>query len=129
MHDLAKRTGMIEEYIPRGRENAVTRRELAQRTGLADRENRALIEAARLRGVQIVSSSGRPGYYIAEDDSEWLAFLWEQRRRGLAAIRMWNQGSRSVRAWPAGSRVVHVREHVRRLGPAGCPEQVEMEDV
>ena len=59
----------IEDYIPKGMENAVRREELCRITGKDDRVNRDAIREARKRGVPIVVSP-RGGYYITEDEAE-----------------------------------------------------------
>lgn len=56
----------IEDYIPEGREHAVSRAELVRLTGLPDRNIRQEIKAANRRlteeGRAILSSSGARGY-------------------------------------------------------------------
>ena len=59
----------ILQFIPTGRENAITRRELVDRTGLPDRMVRKLIEDARLDHAIINDSSGI-GYYVTENPME-----------------------------------------------------------
>ena len=60
----------IEEYIPKGRDNAISRGRLMTVTGYGDRQNRRFIAEARLRGVPIVSNSHGKGYFIAEKDED-----------------------------------------------------------
>lgn len=57
----------IMDYIGVGRENAVTRKELAQRTDLPDRTIRNMIEAARRDGALIVNDGSGAGYYISNN--------------------------------------------------------------
>ena len=61
--------GPIENYIPVGRENKISRESLRACTGLPDRSVRRLISDARMRGVAIV---GDPtgGYYMAETEED-----------------------------------------------------------
>lgn len=64
----------IEDYIPVGKENAISRYELERMTGLPDRINRRLILKARKKIVPIIASE-KGGYYITYDISEIEAFL------------------------------------------------------
>ena len=52
----------IEAYIPYGRENAISRKRLAQATGLSDREIRETIALAR-RNTVILNLSDGNGYF------------------------------------------------------------------
>lgn len=65
----------IAEYIPEGRENAVSRRELARLTGLTDRSIREHIKGANRaligEGKAILSSSRARGYWISSEVQEW----------------------------------------------------------
>ena len=61
-------TVLIEEYIPHGYKNRISRPELQIRTGFTDRKNRELIEQARERRVLIVSADG--GYFIPCEGDE-----------------------------------------------------------
>lgn len=69
----------ILEFIPSGRESAISRRRLEKRTGLDDRSNRELIERQRTStdispaGV-ILSSSHTGGYWLSKDPAEIQAF-------------------------------------------------------
>lgn len=58
-------TTTLLTYIPRGRENAVTRGELCAVTGLSDRRIRKEIEAARNDGALILNEQDGSGYYAA----------------------------------------------------------------
>jgi hypothetical protein len=53
------RTASIIDYIPEGKENAITRERLCAVTGLPDRKLREEIEQARRRGEPIVTQAGR----------------------------------------------------------------------
>ena len=59
----------ILQFIPVGKENAITRCELVGRTGLPDRVVRKLIEDARLDHA-IVNNSDGTDYYITENPME-----------------------------------------------------------
>lgn len=68
--------GPIENYIPVGRDNKISRESLRVCTGLPDRSVRRLISDARMRGVAIV---GDPtgGYYMAETEADVRLLLAE----------------------------------------------------
>lgn len=68
---------MISDYIPTGRENAVTRTELCAKTGMSDRRVRRLIAEERALGMPIVSCSRSAGYYMAETEAEKQIILRE----------------------------------------------------
>lgn len=59
----------IIDYIPSGRDNAISRESLVLCTGLPDRHVRRLIAAARAEGEPIVGSPSG-GYYMAETDAD-----------------------------------------------------------
>ena len=72
--------GSIENYIPVGRENKISRQSLAMCTGLTDRVVREYISEARSRGKAIV---GDPtgGYYMAETEEDVRLLLSELNSR------------------------------------------------
>lgn len=72
--------GSIENYIPTGRENKISRQSLAICTGLPDRSVRRLISEARMRGVPIVGDPAG-GYYMAETEEDVMLLLGELRSR------------------------------------------------
>jgi len=58
----------IVYFIPEGRENAIPRAELRQRTGLNDREMREMIERARRNGYIILNMQDGRGYFRPTPD-------------------------------------------------------------
>ena len=82
---------ITREHIPIGRENAVTRRQLCELTGMNDREVRRQI--SELRSVDdgtelvIVSLSNGRGYYRSSNPDEIRHFIAEMQKRN----RMVNQ--------------------------------------
>lgn len=71
----------ISEYIPIGRSNAVTRKQLSYVTGLGDRQVREAIEYARSEGAVILSSSHHPGYWMADEIDDIKQYVQEMRSR------------------------------------------------
>lgn len=68
--------GSIENYIPVGRENKISRESLMICTGLPDRSVRRLISDARMMGVAIVGDPAG-GYYMAETEADINLLLGE----------------------------------------------------
>ena len=59
---------MIEDYIPCGYENRISRSELRFVTGMTDRDIREQISEAVIRGVLIASKNG--GYFRRRDERD-----------------------------------------------------------
>ena len=57
----------IIDYIPKGSENAISRKNLCIKTGLEDRVVRGLIEEAR-RETIIISNNDGSGYWVFPDN-------------------------------------------------------------
>ena len=93
--------GSIENYIPQGRENKISRKSLVMCTGLPDRSVRRLISEARMRGIAIV---GDPvgGYYRAETEADVNLLLGELYSRikklgkCYAAVKLWNKDMKEL---------------------------------
>lgn len=56
----------VADHIPKGHENAITRRELKSILHISDRRIRRLIEIDRLNGTPIINNGD--GYFIARND-------------------------------------------------------------
>ena len=86
----------ITDFIPYGRENAISRQALAQLTGMDDRQVRRMIEDARCNVVIINLQDGK-GYYLPtsnerEDVERWYRATLKRAKkilRGLRAARKW----------------------------------------
>jgi hypothetical protein len=57
----------IVNYIPYGKDNAISREQLMYKTGLADRQVRHKIELARRAGALINNDQDGSGYYQSID--------------------------------------------------------------
>ena len=77
----------IEDFIPHGRENAVTRSELAATLCLTDRRVRSLIADARDRGELILNACDGQGYYISDDLSEIRGQYLVDKSRALSVLK------------------------------------------
>lgn len=73
---------MIENYIPKGYKNRVSRSYLQETLHIPDRAIRRMIEEAQNRGSLIVSCNG--GYFRRKDESDdpyIAAYLGQENRR------------------------------------------------
>lgn len=77
----------IVEYIPFGRENAISRKRLGQVTGLGDRDLREAISRARRETVIINLSNGQ-GYFqpIAGKEDDLVVKYFNQENSRLKRI-------------------------------------------
>jgi hypothetical protein len=79
----------ILNYIPFGRERAVTRRELIAMTGLKDRTVREYIKQARQSGISILNMQNGEGYYrpLEEDADEVLHHYRQEGSRAADILK------------------------------------------
>ena len=75
---------MILQYIPTGRENAVSRADLVELTGLRDRQVRREIEEARRAGAVIINDGG--GYYLTDNIDDMARAYWRETARALSIL-------------------------------------------
>lgn len=76
----------IEQYIPFGRENAVTREMLRVLTGKSDRMIREEIEQARREGHIIINNQDGKGYFRTDDIDEIGRQYQQNKRRALSIL-------------------------------------------
>lgn len=105
----------ILDYIPYGRENAITRQELAKLTKLDDRAVRKEIKRLTKQGVPIISSSHYKGYWLSDDIDEWEAYINEIDRR-RESLYFTTLELRKELYRRKGIKVAVVKEHIRRIG-------------
>ena len=77
----------IMTFIPRGRENAISRQELVYQLNLPDRTVRRMIAEARDRGELILNDQSGAGYYTSDDIGELERQYNTNRSRALAILR------------------------------------------
>ena len=87
----------ITDFIGIGRENAVDRFQLMERTGLPDRRVRKLIQEARERGEIIINAQDGRGYYISDDVGEMKRQLASNRSRAMSVLRQLKYLRRKIR--------------------------------
>ena len=114
----------VLDYIPEGRENAVSRRELVRLTGKSDREIRREIKGFLTAGVPIMSSSHSGGYWLSDNPDEWTECINEYDRR-IATMKKTVWRLRQKRNARLGIKTIKVSAHERRLSKAiaKVPEQ------
>lgn len=76
----------IVQFIPQGKENAVTRSYLATVLGLPDRRVRKLIQEARNNGEMILNAQDGAGYYISDDAEELKRQYRSNRNRAMSIL-------------------------------------------
>lgn len=79
----------IIDYIPKGRENAVTRTELCKRIGLPDRTVRELISQAR-RETCILNAQDGNGYFRPEKEDIPAVRGWLKQETARAKSIFWS---------------------------------------
>lgn len=77
----------ILDYIPTGKDNAVTRAQLCSFTGLSDRAVRKLIEIARIEGAVIINKQDGAGYFISEDAEDIRRQITTNHHRAMSILR------------------------------------------
>ena len=89
----------IENFIPLGYRDRVSRVELRITTGLTDRQVRRAIEEARERGVLIASEDGGYFQYQDEQDDVYFRAYMKREERRFRTISHQNKSLR--KAWEA----------------------------
>ena len=79
----------IATVIPYGMDNAVTRIELQNITGLCDRKVRDLIETAQYNGIPIVNMQNGKGYFIPNPEESKVFDRWAKQEfsRGNKTVK------------------------------------------
>ena len=77
---------LMSLLIPFGRENAIPRRELAERLGTSDREMRKMIEQVRGEGMFILNAQDGAGYYRTTDLAELKRQYDQDTARALSIL-------------------------------------------
>lgn len=77
----------IVNYIPIGKENAISRKELCRLTGLSDRVIRREIAKARETTCICNGQADDGGYYIPSTIEDANRFYRQERKRALSILR------------------------------------------
>lgn len=80
-------TDKLAAIIPYGRNNAISRKDLAAALGMSDRKTRSAIEDARADGLIIINSQDGSGYFQTNDIEEMRRQYRQDTARALAIFR------------------------------------------
>ena len=93
----------LTEFIPTGRANAISMRELAALLNVDTRTVRALVQRAREQGAPICSEWGaNGGYYLPADTYEARRYLRQQKARIRSARAALNGITAFLQAFAVG---------------------------
>ena len=80
-------TAQLAEIVPFGRENAISRAELAARLYLSDRQMRRAVSQARREGLCIINDQTGGGYYRSDNADDLKRQLRSTHNRALSLLR------------------------------------------
>ncbi len=93
----------IIDLIPTGKDNAITREELVNRTGFTDRIIREQISQARRDTVIINNQDGR-GYYKSSDCAEIERYIKQESKRARTIFYRLNGARKALKEVQDGRR-------------------------
>lgn len=96
----------IYDLLPKGQDNAISRRNLMAITGMSDRTLRATIAAERRSGALIMSSTDTEngGYYRPANVEELRRFVASMTKRGKATFAAIEQAQKELEKIEAETR-------------------------
>lgn len=118
----------ILDYIPKGKENAISKERLCNLTGYNEREVRLLIKVEVENGEPILSSSGHKGYWYSDDINEIEDFIRENDHRSNAIMKTTAKLKKRLYEMK-NIKVTSVRHHYRRLNNGELEGQLRMEGI
>ena len=108
----------IISFVPTGRENAVSRYDIAKAVGISERDVRFKIKEANKEleqtGEAIVSSSSGRGYWRTSNIAEMEKYLQESSRRRATQAKNDLPIQRIV-SRAKGEALIYVKGHFRRI--------------
>lgn len=113
----------IVDFIPYGQQNAISRQQLRNVTGLSDREMRKAIEHARQEHA-ILNAQDGSGYFRPSLNEKPLVVRWLRQERSRE--RAVNNSTIGAQKWLTGEsdgNVIAVRSYVRSKHKAAEPEK------
>lgn len=113
------------DYIPSGKENAISREKLVLLTGLDDRAVRGAIQRLVEKGEPIFSSSSHKGYWYSDDIDELERFINEREHRIHTEQKTLSNLKKRLYELK-NIKVVPVRQHYRRIDSGNIDGQIEM---
>jgi len=113
----------IVDYIPYGQQNAISRQQLRNVTGLSDREMRRYIELER-REHAILNAQDGSGYFRPSPDEKPLVTRWiRQERHRSQQIGNSTLGAEKWLTGEAGGNTIAVHGYVRAKHKSAGPEK------
>ena len=79
-------TMLVADAVPEGKENAISRKELAEKLGVCDRTMREYLENAKLDGLVIANDQDGKGYYQPVTEEEIHRQLIQIRNRTMTQL-------------------------------------------
>ena len=83
---ISPSTAFLADCIPFGRNNAISREELAEKMSMDDRRMRAAVSRARREGIVIINDQGGRGYYRTDDVTDMRRQLNQTHNRALSLL-------------------------------------------
>ena len=80
-------TWLVADAVPEGKDNAVSRQDLARKLGVGDRTMRRWVELARADGLVIVNDQDGKGYYQPTTEEELKRQLKQSENRTRSQLR------------------------------------------
>lgn len=103
----------IIDYIPSGKDNAISRKQLCEETGLLDRVMRREIEKAR-QDYAILNAQDGSGYFRPAKDESYLTERWlKQERSREKSVRDSTRGAEKA-LLGTNRELIPVHSYVRR---------------
>ena len=104
----------IIDYIPYGKDNAISRKQLCNLSGLPDRVMRKEIEKAR-QEYAILNAQDGSGYFRPTDEEKALVERWlRQERSRSKSIDTSTRGAEMFLAGDSGGKMIAVHGYTRR---------------
>lgn len=117
----------ILDFIPTGKENAISKQELMSRTGIKDEKLiRDAIKKEVKGGAHIFSSSGHKGYWLSDDIDELEEYVRENEHRAYAILDNISTVKKHLYEMK-NIKVTSVRQHYRRLSRGDVNGQMRFE--
>lgn len=79
-------TMLVADAVPEGHDNAISRRELADRLGVSDRRARHYLELAKLDGLVIANDQDGKGYYQPVTAAEIERQMRQNQSRAMSLL-------------------------------------------
>ena len=79
-------TDYVASLLDYGKENAISRKDLAHIIGVSDRQMRKMVEEARRDGLVVCCDQDSKGYYLADTPEEYRRQYWQTYNRAMSLL-------------------------------------------